>query len=529
VDSLRSSRNFVTNFTGRTISLTFDEWVILSDVNTQVLVSPPLTTKPLPELTLKGKTVTVTFPEGETLRPNTTYTLHFGAAIKDLHEGNPAANLRYVFSTGNYIDSLRVSGRLRDALTSKGVEKITMALYENAEDSVLRKQKPFYIAITQADGTFLFENVRASSYKMAAFEDLSKNLKWEEGSERVAFVDSLIQVRDSLTRVPAFSLFTNRPIARRPDADVRSYGLVRLRYNALPDTPAIRIVAPASLQWLQERSKDTLLIWYHTAQPTAWEIYTGKDTVRVKATEPPAKGSPVRFAEDLPPASAGKFNRLRPQPSVPATSAVRAAPKVIPQLPAKPGFLDFATPIVSLDTSKWIFVKDSVPNRAFQVLRDSVFPRQLRFLHTWKGEGNALLTLLPGAVTDLYGQSNADTLQRIFSVAPLKQLGSLNLTVAQLRPGMNYILHILESERVVEERRFTADQASMRFVFAQLRPITYTVQIIEDRNGNGRWDTGDYYRHQQPEPLYTHQLEPLRSNWEVETTVDASYDAKKRK
>lgn len=524
IDTLRSSPNFVTRFSGNTIRLTFDEWITLSDVSNQVLVSPPLTVRPLPDISLRGKTVTVKFPEGEVLRPNTTYTIHFGSAVKDLHEGNPAANLRYVFSTGDYIDSLRVKGEVRSALTGTGVEKITVALYDNTEDSVVRKQKPTYIAVTGPGGTYLIENVRAGDYKIAAIEDLSRNLKWEDGNERIAFQSTPLQVRDTLTRVPPLMLFSNKPVARRPDADARTSGIVRLRYNTLSDTLRLQVEAPPTLQWMQERVKDTVLVWYrNTGQPTDWQIRAGRDTVRVKPTDPlPARS--VRFAEDPPPsASSGKFNRGKP--ADPVAPAVQAPPKIVPQLPSKPALLDFATPVVSWDTSRWVILKDSVPTRAFQVFRDSLSPRRLHIAHSWKGEGNAVLYLLPKALTDFYGDSNADTLQRIFSLPPLKQLGGLNLTVNRLKPGSRYVLRLMESENVVEERRFTSAEASMRFVFSQLRPITYSVQLIEDVNGNGRWDTGDYYRHQQPESLYLRQLEPLRSNWEVETNMEATYEA----
>jgi len=535
IDSTHSSRNYTTRFSDNTIRLTFDEWVTLSDVSTQVLVSPPLVTKPVPQVTLKGKTVTVEFPEGEVLRPNTTYTLNFGTAIKDLHEGNPAPNLRYVFSTGDFIDSLQVTGVVRDAFTNEPVENITVMLYDLMEDSIIRKQKPYYFARTDKAGQYLIENIRTGQYKMAAVEDISNNLKWEEGNERLAFQDSSVQITDTLTKVKFLRLFKGKTLARRTDADAKRYGLVRLRYNTLPDTLPIRTSAPEGLRLIQERSLDTMLIWYDLPVAAAWELYAGRDTVKVKLLDKSAFTAQhkLRFADDAPIASVGKFgknNRLNPtENSEPAKKETKIPAKVIQQNPGKNTFFDFNTPVAAIDTSKWRFETDSVPNRNFTVQPDTLHPRRLRFQHNWKPSSDGLLTLLPGAITDMYGVANVDTLQRAFTILGTKQLGGLNLTLNSLKPGTYYILKLLEGETVEEERRFVATGAENRLVFANLRTTTYTLQLTEDRNNNGLWDSGDYYKHLQPEPIYTRKLEALRPNWEIESTVEATYNISQKK
>jgi hypothetical protein len=534
IDSTRSSRNFATNFTGKTLQVTFDEWVTLSDVATQVLVSPPLATKPTPQVTLRGKTVTVEFPEDEILQPNTTYTINFGNAVKDLHEGNPAANLRYVFSTGAYIDSLKVQGVVKNAFTNEGVENITVVLYEKNTDSVLRQQKPFYFAKTNKGGEYLIENVRQGTFKMAAIEDVSNNLKWEEGSERIAFPDSLLRVADSLTRAPVLRLFQGKGLPRRADADARRYGLVRLRYNTFPDSLVIGHSGPEGLRILQERSLDTMLVWYDLPTATAWELYAGRDTVKVKALEKSAFTEKYKliFADDAPPATAGgKFTRNRiTETEAETEKPAKVPPKVIQQSPARRTSLDFSSPIATVDTAKWLLEVDSVARRAFSVTPDSATNRRLHLQYNWPPGGTATLTLLPGAVTDFYGVANADTLRRTIAIFNAKQLGGLNLTLDSLQINMPYVLRLMEGESAVEEeRRFVANATSMRFPFANLRTLTYSVQLIEDRNNNGQWDTGHYYKHLQPERVFIRKLEALRPNWEIETTVEASYIAAQKK
>jgi hypothetical protein len=197
VDSSLSTPNFSTRFNQKKIVLSFDEWIVLADVGTQVVISPPLLTKKVPDVTLKGKTITVVIPEQETLRPNTTYTINFGTSIKDYHKGNPAKDLRFVFSTGDFLDSLTVKGTIVDALSGEPIENISFFLYDKFEDSITIKEKPFYFAKTDKTGQFLIENVKKGTFKCVAVEDLDQNLRWTGALERVGFPDSLFVVSDT--------------------------------------------------------------------------------------------------------------------------------------------------------------------------------------------------------------------------------------------------------------------------------------------------------------------------------------------
>ena len=117
IDTTLSTPNFQTRFLKQDISLTFNEWVMLEDVFNQVIISPPLQFKP--EIYIKKKSVIIKWDERETLRENVTYTFNFGESVKDLTEKNPAEKLRFVFSTGDFIDSLTLSGKVVDAVDGK--------------------------------------------------------------------------------------------------------------------------------------------------------------------------------------------------------------------------------------------------------------------------------------------------------------------------------------------------------------------------------------------------------------------------
>ncbi len=196
IDTLRSSRNYSTRFNPRKIDLSFDEWVVLKDAANQVVVSPPLQKRP--DVTLKGHTVSVKLDKDEVLHPNTTYTINFGTAVQDLHENNPAKDLRFVFSTGDFIDSLTVSGRVTDAYTCDLADNVAVMLYENLADSAVQKELPYYFAYADKAGQFQIQNVKAGTFRCVAVEMADNyKLKWNPSSERMGFPDTLITLPDT--------------------------------------------------------------------------------------------------------------------------------------------------------------------------------------------------------------------------------------------------------------------------------------------------------------------------------------------
>src|SRR6478609_9674274 len=146
-------KNFSTNFSGKEIKLQFDEYVVLKDVNKQLVISPPMNTAP--DISPYSASKSISIKIKDTLLPNTTYSFNFGQSIKDNNEGNPYPQFKYVFSTGSAIDSLTVEGSIKDALEKKTDTYVTVMLYEMNEkynDSVVFKQKPRYITNTLEGG-----------------------------------------------------------------------------------------------------------------------------------------------------------------------------------------------------------------------------------------------------------------------------------------------------------------------------------------------------------------------------------------
>lgn len=525
VDSTASTPNYATRFQEKKIQLRFDEWVTLSEVATQVVVSPPLRTKRVPDITLKGKTVIVEIPEGDTLRPNTTYTINFGNAVKDLHEGNPAKDLRFVFSTGDFLDSLSVSGIVTDALKLEPVENVAVMLYDELTDSVVLKSKPLYFARTDKSGQFTIPNVRTGRFKAIALDDKDQNLLWNGGDERLAFLSAPLELSDTARTKPlTLRLFQDQPLLRSRDRVSRNYGQIKITYNTTPPDTITLSTDPPGQRLVPERQGDTLLVWYDRTDSVAWRLLAGRDTVPVKSTTRATfmKSHRLIWADDVAAPSAAAAGGRRPARNPAAAPPPVSGGKTIAQHPARVATLPFNFPIEKTDSTRWIVQYDSASVVGFSILPDTANPRRLILRANWAAEKTHRLTLLPGAVTDLYGETNADTLRRTFNVLPEKSLGDLNLTIKDLRTGSRYILQLLNGSNLEEERRFVAVAAEQKILFRQLPAATYTARIVEDWNGNGRWDTGRYLDRRQPEPLFQRTLPALRANWEVEATVQAN-------
>lgn len=190
-----------TNFTGNKIVLTFNEYIDIRDIQTNVLVSPY--PKRTPEISNKLKTVTIKLKD--TLRPNTTYAIDFGTALRDLNEGNPFRNYTYVFSTGSTIDSLKLSGTVLLAESGKTDSTLIAMLYKDAVDSSVENRKPDYIAKLNSQGAFTFKNLSPGSYKLYALKDGDGGMTYNSAIENFAFADNDIIVSDTVKPVTLYA------------------------------------------------------------------------------------------------------------------------------------------------------------------------------------------------------------------------------------------------------------------------------------------------------------------------------------
>ncbi len=498
IDSSLSTPNELTNFDLDMIELTFDEWVRLDDVFNQVVISPPI--QPQPEIVLKKKTVQVIFDKQTPLRENATYTINFGASIKDLTEGNVPENLRYVFSTGDFIDSLQVTGRIADILTKKPLEKILVMLYDNLADTVVRTERPFYFARTSKDGDFSIQNVRTDTFKVFALEDQNLNYLFDAENERIGFLDSFIVVNDTLQPKLDIELFLERPSLKTNNIDKSKYGLIKMAFNQPPQDLNFRYEANIPTV-LFDYEKDSLRLWYELGEAENWQIIVSKDTL---------------FSDTI------NVNKEKQSDFLDNTQLrlTSEAKNTIKQNPKQPFQLTFNHPIAVIDTSLIQILEDSTEAAVqVQLSIDSISTYRSLFVQPqWKQSLNYELILLPSALTDIYGLSNTDTIQQSIEVQSEKEFGTINLVVNSLDSLQQYVIQLEKGQTVLEIFKVKATK-SWKHTFSTINAGKYAVTIITDLNGNGRWDTGNYDLKRQPEPIMTKELETLRANWDLEAEV----------
>jgi hypothetical protein len=550
LDTLLSTRNYQTRFEKKTIVLAFDEWVELRDAFSQVIVSPPLEFRP--EVVRKKKTIQLSFNENEVLRDSATYVINFGQAIRDITEGN-VAPVTFVFSTGDFIDSLSVSGQIVDAFTNEPVEDVLFLLYENLADSVFKKERPFYFARTDKDGNFTVKNMKGGTFKATALVDGNLNYLYDSEAEKIGFLDEPILVKgvektaiDSVTpdslnivldslqidtlkidSVPPEPRTKNqeprtknqepktknqKPISLRlfqpesrlfiMDDDSEKYGLVKLTFNRKPFGAAQISFDSIGQSVLFETEKDTTRLWYSVPTEQEWNVYvkidTLIDTLAVKT------GNRADFYENETFRVKGK------------------APKNLPvQPPERPFFVEFNHPISVFDSTQIRLYEDSMrvavrPNLGV----DSSNVRRLFLDFPWKPNVKYECEFWPGGITDIYGLSLPDTVRRSLMAGAPADYSTLTLRVKNLRPDTAYVIRLLE-QNGNEYRSFrVADTSLFETRLTFVPPGTYSVELIEDLDRNGRWTTGNYDLRRQPERVRRRTLEELRADWEVDSEME---------
>lgn len=194
-------QNKTLHFTGNKITLSFDEYIELQDLQNNLVVSPwPLKT---PIINSNLKTISIRLRDS--LKPNTTYSIQFGNAIKDNNEGNVYHNLLYVFSTGDHIDSLTLAGQVTVAETGATDSTLLVLLYKDLDDSAVIKSKPDYIARLDNRGGFLFQYLPAGKYNVFALKDGDGGKTYNSKSELFAFLNEPVTISPNSSPVQLFA------------------------------------------------------------------------------------------------------------------------------------------------------------------------------------------------------------------------------------------------------------------------------------------------------------------------------------
>ena len=481
-------------------TINFDEYILLKEYSKNVVVSPSFQIPPIvtPQALAK-KYISIKFQEP--LLPNTTYSFNFGDAIQDFNENNKLSNFQYVFSTGSFIDSLKVTGRVNSSYDFKGPEKILVGLYKvdsAYKDSIILQKKPYYIARANDKGEYQLNYLASGKYKLIAFEDMVENVIYDYGKERLAFHNEPIEL--NANQQINLNLFNQKPAYRKPEASFKQEGLIVFKTTGATDDVTITPVGKEfKTAYIQKFPKqDSINFWFNPKV----------DTIVGKSAKLNFK---VQHKDQIDEVSAlySKSNTER-KLEFKALNDQKLAPN-------KPFKIQANAPIKSLDLSKIYVFKDTV-SIPFKVSIDTVNAQNLNFAFEKNLDEKFEVNLYPNALTDVLGEKN-DTLAYPIKMGTRGDFGHLKLTL-QNTPSKPFILQFLKTDKdftVIEEIYNPANKNYFEFNF--IEPGEYLFRLLVDENENGKWDTGDYLSGKQPEPIYLYP-EPIkiRAMWDATET-----------
>ena len=488
-------KNYTTNFDGNVIKISFDEFVKIKDLTKQLIISPPLKTQPL--ITPMGSaSKNITIKIYDTLQPNTTYAFNFGNSITDNNEGNPYPYYRYVFSTGDYIDSLKLNGTIIDALKRKPENFISVGLYEidsTFNDSVVYKQPPKYITNTlDSLTTFSIENIKAGKYMLMALKDNNGDNKFQQKTDQIAFYNSFIDVpTDSLYTLKLFSealdFKATRPKQISGEKIIFGYeGDYKEMQIAIASKTSDTFVSRIT----KDKNADTLYYWYKPkleVDSLLFKVSKGtyeKDfTVRIRDME---------------------RDSLQISASPSGTIGYDEAFKITG-----------STPLISFDYSKITNLDKYSVTVNFAPKIDMI--TNTYALNCNKTEGNSYkLQILPEAFVDFFDDRN-DTLN--FSVSTKKEadFGYVRFTLNNATYPL--ILQLTNDKGEMKYEKYSEKQETLDFY--NLDSGKYFIRVIFDANGNKKYDTGNYLKKIQPERVVHFQMDDnVRPNWGIIQTLN---------
>ena len=483
-----------TNFDSEEIRLTFDEWVKLDKVQDQLIISPPLEKTSYEIKPLSGVTKKVFLKFLDSLAPETTYTINFGNSIQDNNENNPLTFFSYTFSTGETIDSLYIRGNTKDAFSQESDEFISLQLYRVDslyKDSIIFQNKPTYISNTLDSTNYKFQNLKEGKYLLIALKDVDNNYFFDPFYDKIGFIDSLITIpRDSVIDLKLFKEETEI-IWDKPhfiNSEKIGFG-----YYGKLDLDKIKIESniPDSVNYvfIKEKETDTLNLWLSRNSFDSLNFsLIETDTIKLTTV---------------------KFDRKRDS----LIDSLNLSPKTVNVIHLKESFkISSNIPLNKVEDSL-ITIRDidSLIIPFTTSINDRLDEIDIDFEVSPSDDYSIFIK--PRAIKDIRGTEN-DTLQYNFVSQTIEDYGNVFLDVITNNDS-KYILHLIDSSSNII-REFNNVNSNSTIIFDYIRPGKYTFRLIEDLNSNDIWDTGNYLKQVQPEPVFYFPSElDVRANWDL--------------
>ena len=473
------------------ITITFDEYIKLVDLNKQLIISPPLEPnkyKVKPQGTVSKK---IQIELLDSLLENTTYTFNFGESIIDNNEGNLLPFFNYAISTGAIIDSLEIKGKITDSYERITDSYTSVYLYpidSTYTDSTIFLKKPFYATSTLDSTAYNFRNLRPDKYQIVAIKDISGNYIFDQSVDKIGFIEEPITLPgDSIINFRIFkevpNLYWSRPFFINKNK-------IGFGYFGKPEPSAIKVQSkvPRNFRYIinKDRKTDTLNFWFRGSMIDSIKFgIKEKDTTKTYTIQ---------------------IKDIKPD-SLVISSITKNSIELIDSFKIKSSL-----PIVKVNMDLINIVGLDSLKVQFEAFLDKNYD-ELALTFDALPNDNYKIEFLPDAMVDFWGQTH-DTLRYSVKTRPISDYGNLYLQI--LREDKSpFILELVDLKGKVL-RRYDKINDSDYYEFKYLLPGKYLFRYIKDKNGNKKWDTGNYLKKIQPEIVYysTDTID-LRANWDI--------------
>ncbi len=508
-----------TNFSEQIIRLTFDEFVTADQLKQNLIITPSTENKYVVQV--KKNNVLLKFDDP--FEDSTTYTFNFFKGITDITEKSPAENLVLPFSTGPIIDSLIVSGDIKDLLTQELEKEVTIGLYTLHDSLDFTKEKPRYFINATEQGSFSITNIKSDDYKLFAFKDENSNLLFDPATEKHAFLADTIhllanydtvQLQTILLDITKPQLLTARPGGKyfevRYNKALKSYGAITsdslyqinsrlnndkasLRFYPKADYPDSLQVYLTALDTLNQVAQDTIYIKFNSSSKKPEDF-----TVSTSPRPNSAVGDSIKltFSFNKPVASLEENNFQIKADSILTLPLSLYNPDVYWNLDKTTATLDFVF--------NWEQYVDSVTTIIKQDLPDSV---------TQTPQVNKFTFFSPKGSFVSIERDSSQVIENDYSVMKEIETGSINYSI-QLTSRSFFVELIDKKYNVISTKKNESEG-----IFRNIPPGQYSIRVLIDSNNDGKWSYGNFNLNEAPEPVRLYPgFTELRAKWDI--TID---------
>lgn len=490
-------KNLTTNFKTKIVTLEFDEFIKLINPNQQISISPEMDRMP----TFKAKRRNLEIELPDSLAEKTTYVINFGGAIADNNEGNALLNYSYVFSTGDEIDSLNISGNVKNAFTDEPEPIISVLLIPTSQDSTFGKKKANIFATTDSSGNFQLRYLRENTYRIYALKEQNNDRIYNSPTEAIGFLaDSIVLKKDTT----GIQLWTSIPVEKKfsvTQRGIEDNGRIFFDFNKSLNEPNIQITFPEELDqdkivevnkekngvslWLEDLTFDSLKVQF-------LERDSILDSLIFRRPRNDKYKRNILIADNL---ERNMVNRTKHAELI-ANSTVTA-----------------------IDPSKVELIEDSVKVTNYSFVKDSADNRKFIIRYNWKKDKNYIINLEEGAFKGYFSAQNEKS-SRQFTLDDTDKYGDIVLNFTVPDTNIAYIVELIDEKK---EKIFKQDiiTENTKLPYRQYLEGRYMLRIVYDTNKNGKWDPGNLETKRQPEKIWYYDKQfIIRPNWEQEEKIN---------